>query len=548
MRSSSRLHLHQLLLGLWLALLALGLSAPAEALDGLENPHRSLPPGLGTNGQPSFLMPDQAFKIAVEPAASANQLILTFTPAPGYYLYRDRIHVKLGSQTDGKLRFPAAEAKEDPSFGQVWVYHHPFQVALDIPAEATGQPLAISYQGCADHGICYPPTTLDFKRDGPRYVALTTGTELTSAPPSVDSGRPDDFANYLKGTGPALILASFFGFGLLLALTPCVFPMIPILSGIIAGQGSSITKTRAFTLSLTYVLGMALTYASIGVLAGLTGTLLSNALQTPPVQIATAVMFVLLALSMFDVYQLQLPMALQGRLNTTSNRLPGGRYWGVGFMGMLSALVVGPCVAAPLAGGLLYIAQTRDVVMGGLALFTMALGMGAPLLVIGTSAGALLPRAGRWMNGVKRLFGVILLGVALFTVLPLIRSPGAASDLPFARVTTVAELDRALTRAVAHHRPVMVDFYADWCTSCVEMDRTVLSQPSVRKALKDFDLVRVDVTHNTAEDRELLAHFGLFGPPGTLFYDRNGHELEDQRLAGYVAADPFLGYLNHADH
>lgn len=541
-------NLPSLLLLLLLGLTCLMPVRTAQALEGLNPPNRPLPTAIDEGTPHTFLMPDQAFKVAVESAASPRNLILTFTPAPGYYLYRDRIHVKLANNQPAPLRFPPAEAKQDPSFGQVWVYHHPFQVALDLPANAPAEPLAVSYQGCADHGICYPPTTVDFHREGERYALQATGTELSAAPPSGQSGRPEDFADYLKGARPLWVLASFFGFGLLLALTPCVFPMIPILSGIIAGQGAQITKSRALALSFTYVLGMALTYAGVGVLAGLTGTLLSNALQTPPVQLATAALFVALALSMFDVYQLQLPLSLQNRLNMTSSRLPGGRYWGVGFMGALSSLVMGPCVAAPLAGGLLYIAQTRDVVMGGSALFIMALGMGMPLLVIGTSAGALLPKAGRWMTGVKRLFGVVLLGVALFTVLPLLRSPGNVNELPFTRVTTVTQLDQQLGLAVAHQRPVMVDFYADWCTSCVEMDRSVFNQAPVRQALHAFDLIRVDVTRNTAEDRALLAHFGLFGPPATLFYDSRGHELEDQRLAGYIPQDQFLGYLQHANH
>ncbi|NDU86065.1 MAG: protein-disulfide reductase DsbD [Ferrovum sp.] len=520
----------------------------ALAIDGLPDHPPVLPAAVTPETEPrTFLMPDQAFKVAVDTAADSGSLILSFTPAPGYYLYRDRIRVQLPSGSPTPiLKFPSAEAKEDPSFGQVWVYRHPFQVELKGTGPTIPSRLSISYQGCADHGICYPPTTQDFRLDGERYSALSSGGDMSSTPPAADSGRPEDFASYLKGAKPLLVLASFFSFGLLLALTPCVFPMIPILSGIIAGQGASVTKTRAFTLSLTYVMGMALTYAVVGVLAGLTGTLLSNALQTPPVQIATAVIFVLLALSMFDVYQLQLPLALQNRLTLTSNRLPGGHYWGVGFMGMLSSLVMGPCVAAPLAGGLLYIAQTHDVVLGGSALFTMALGMGMPLLVIGTSAGALLPRAGRWMNWVKRSFGVVLILVALFIILPLVRSPVATDIPPFTPVDSVVSLDHQLRQAAAEHRPVLVDFYADWCASCVEMDRTVLARPAVKKALGDFVRLRIDVTHNTAADHDLLAHFSLFGPPGTLFFDREGHEKEDMRLAGYIPEDQFLGYLDSA--
>ncbi len=520
-------------------------SSVSFALEGLPATPPALPQELAAGSAPhrSFLLPEQAFNIQVM-GNTGKDFTVRFNPAPGYYLYRDRIKMHtIPDQAMPALRFPTAESKQDPSFGLVWVYHHPFEVAFTAP-NPLPETLAITYQGCADQGICYPPTTLNFTRLGNTDQYRSNGLEDTlSSAPDKDSANPIAFANYLKDAKPLWVLASFFGFGLLLALTPCLFPMIPILSGIIAGQGSQITKSRAFGLSLTYVLGMALTYAAAGVLAGLSGTLLSNVLQTPAVQIASALLFAALALSMFDLYQLQLPLALQNRLNGASGRLPGGKHLGVGLMGALSALVMGPCVAAPLAGGLLYIAQTRNVVLGGSALFVMALGMGSPLLAIGTSAGALLPRAGHWMVWVKRFFGVLLLGVALWIVMPLLGSRMGVGAPAFTPIHSNAELDAAVREATAQHRPVMLDFYADWCVSCVEMDQKVFTNPDIKTLLARGVLLRADVTHNTLQDKALLNRFGLFGPPGTLFFDAHGQEIENARLAGFVAEPQFKAHL-----
>jgi thiol:disulfide interchange protein DsbD len=531
---------------LFAALLFLALAAPlAQALDGLNVARPSLPSSLASasSAPRTFLMPEEAFKVSIVPV-DLHTLNVNFSPAPGYYLYRDRIKVSAGP-AGGPLPvvFPKAERKEDPSFGTMWVYHEPFTVTVTLPDQRPQQ-LAISWQGCAEHGICYPPTTQDFSlKAGPGLFQPVSPDSAEGAATAVslrtDSANPNDFLAFLKGANPLWVLASFFGFGLLLALTPCVLPMIPILSGIIAGE-NRITKKRAFTLSLTYVLGMAATYAFAGILAGLTGTLLSNALQKPPVLIGTATLFVLLSLSMFDVYQLQMPATLQGSLNTLSARLPGGRYLGVGLMGVLSALVVGPCVAAPLAGGLLYIAQTRDVTLGGSALFTMALGMGVPLLVIGTSAGALLPKAGPWTVWVKRFFGILLVGVAIWIVTPLLPSRSIGDGPRFQSVHSVAELDQALRSAALEHRPVMLDFYADWCVSCVEMEKKVFPEQSVRTELEKGLLLRADVTGNSADDQALLSRFGLFGPPGTIFFGRDGQELDRARLAGFVPVSRFL--------
>jgi thiol:disulfide interchange protein DsbD len=408
-------------------------------------------------------------------------------------------------------------------------------------------------------------------------------------------------------------MASFLGFGLLLSFTPCVLPMIPILSGMIAGQGAKVTRLRGFTLSAMYVLGMAIAYAIAGVLAGLSGTLLSSALQNPWVLGTFAGVFVVLALSMFGFYELQLPSTWQTGATDTSNRLTGGTLVGVFVMGALSAVIVGPCVAAPLAGALLYVSQSRDVFLGGAALFTMALGMGLPLLVIGASAGALLPKAGAWMQAVKNFFGVLLLGAAIWMISPLIpviaqmlcwsallimsgiylhaldalpagaggfrklwkgmgvialltgialligglsggrdlfqplsglglRMTGVEPEraTAFVRVASVAELERAVANA---GKPVMLDFYADWCVSCKEMERMTFRDQNVKSQFASMLLLQADVTANSADDTALLKRFGLFGPPGIIFFDRHGKEIEDARVIGYSPAERFLPVL-----
>jgi thiol:disulfide interchange protein DsbD len=389
--------------------------------------------------------------------------------------------------------------------------------------------------------------------------------------------------------------------------------MIPILSGIIAGQGHKISRGRGFALSLTYVLGMALTYAAAGVAAGMTGTLLSAALQSPWVLGAFAFVFVVLSFSMFGFYELQLPTALQSKLSDEAGHLQGGRGIGVFLMGVLSALIVGPCVAAPLAGALLYIGQTGDAVLGGTALFVMALGMGVPLIIVGLSAGTLLPKAGAWMESVKKGFGVLLLATALWLVSPVIpalvqmlgwaalfiipaiylhaldplpqhakgwqrfwkgigivmlltgaallagalagnrdplqplaglRGQAVAAEtrkLPFEPVRSVTELD---SRLAAVDRPVMLDFYADWCVSCKEMERFTFADPAVQAKLAGFTLLKADVTENTPDDKALLARFGLFGPPGIIFFAPGGKEVAGIRVVGYQEAASFLRTLD----
>ena len=366
------------------------------------------------------LEPDQAFGLKVE-AVDAGTLAAHFTIAPGHYLYRERITFKLkdgGTTTIANVELPPGEIKQDPNFGEMLVFHNSFdgKVLLTHAGKAPGEiTLLASYQGCSEQGLCYAPIkktlAVDLKAAGAGVAATGTGSET------------ERIGELLRGGKLWLIVVGFFGFGLLLSLTPCVFPMIPILSSIIVGQNQHPTRMHAFNLSLAYTLGMAVSYTLAGIAAAFSGHLISNALQNPWALGFGALVFVLLALSMFGFYELQLPAALESRLVNTTNRIKGGRFISVFVMGALSALIMSPCVAAPLAGALLYIGQTHDVVLGGTALFALSIGMGVPLLVLGASAGAILPKSGPWMNAVRNFFGVVMLGMAVWLIGPVIPAP-----------------------------------------------------------------------------------------------------------------------------
>lgn len=605
---------------------------------------KSLTAGFGGADEPEFLPPEEAFRLM--PAARPDGHVdVRFSIEPGYYLYHDKIAFKVlapaGVRVAG-VDLPKAEEKDDPNFGRTLVHHQSFTAVVrlaGLPESKTRVRLQAEHQGCADKGICYPPMDQVLEIDvtgvaAPESAAAGGGGEdgeaagpapvasapTATAPPAADISDTGRVEAILKGGNYWIVVISFFGFGLLLSLTPCVFPMIPILSGIIVGQGQQITKRKGFMLSLAYVLGMALTYALAGVAAGLSGTLISNALQNPWALGIGAGIFVALAMSMFGFYELQMPSFLQSRFTEASNRIKGGRFASVFVMGVISALIVGPCVAAPLAGALLYISQTGDVVLGGISLFSLALGMGVPLLLVGVSAGALLPRAGGWMDAVKSFFGVALLAVAIWLISPLLSdvvnmllwaalliisamylhaleplpvnakgftrfwkgvgimslvagialllgamgggrdllqpltvyqgggsgggaAAGQQAKLPFQNVRTVAELDAAI--AGAPGRYVMLDFYADWCVSCKEMERFTFSDPRVHDRLRDVLLLKADVTANNADDKALLARFKLFGPPGIIFFDRDGKEIA-YKVVGYEPTEKFLDSLNKA--
>ena len=614
--------------------------------------------GVSLGAGDELLPAEEAFKVSVN-SKDANTLLLTITPSANVYMYRDKIKATL---LEGKgvsiahLNLPPGEEKSDPSFGKTQVYHQGVKAEIGLKRDSgAAQKIAlrIDFQGCNEKvGVCYPPQNKRFdlnllsgtvsaepnsNASAPEVKTTDTanGVEMApsqvsepnaAAPPAQNTPVAVDeeskILSILKTGSLFLIMATFFVIGLGLALTPCVFPMIPILSGIIAGQGQHITKLKGFTLALAYVLGMAITYAIAGVIAGKSGALLSAALQNPLVLGGFALIFVALAFSMFGFYELQMPNFIQSRLTESSNKMRGGNLVGVFGMGTLSALIVGPCVAAPLAGTLLFISQTGDGLKGGLALFAMALGMGMPLLALGVGGGSLLPRAGGWMNAVKGFFGVLLLGVAIWLISPVIssvlhmllwatllivssiylhaldplpvnatgskkfwkgvgvislvvgvamaigalsgardilqplagmRTAGGVSEnvsaaaaehgLKFERVKSVEALDARI--AAAKGKSIMLDFYADWCVSCKEMERFTFSDPKVVARLKDVVLLQADVTANTDADKALLKRFHLFGPPGIIFFDANGVE-QKYRVIGYEKPDKFLQSIDGA--
>src|SRR4051812_6997199 len=488
-------------------------------------------------GSDDLLEPEKAFRFSAR-ALDASSIEVRFDIAPGYYLYRERFRFAADGAKLGAPEFPRGEKHKDEFFGEVETYRKAVQVRIPVEA-AGGFELKVILQGCADAGVCYIPM-----ESRARIVLASAASGV--APRASESARFSLFASDVEVArlfegNFALVLGSFLLFGVLLAFTPCMLPMIPILSGIIAGEGRDIGKARAFSLSVSYVLGMAAAYALAGVAAAYSGSLLASALQNAWVLVAFALVFVALALSMFGLYELRLPSFLHQRLAATQSELRGGRIASVAGMGVLSAVIVSPCVAAPLAGALLYISQTRDVALGGAALFAMAIGMGLPLVAVGVSEGALLPRSGPWLNRVKYVFGALLLGVALWIVWPVLTPGGASAG--FAKVNSPSELDAKLR---SPGKPVMLDFYADWCVSCKEMEKFTFSDPAVRAKLDGMLLLQADVTANNEEHKALLKHFSLFGPPGIIFFDAEGREIKGLRVIGYQNSERFLKTLSLA--
>ena len=491
-----------------------------------------------------LLEPEKAFRMSAR-ALDAGTAEVSFAIAEGYYMYRERFRFAVDPGSAGKLgtpQFPPGTRKKDEFFGDVETYRK--QVTIRLPFENWQGPLhlTVTSQGCADVGVCYIPMDSKVTIQPASFSATRPGAPVSSAPGFTVQVSDFEVARLFETGGAVVVLASFLGFGLLLAFTPCVLPMIPILSGIIAGEGKDIGKLRAFLLSLAYVLGMAVAYAAAGVAAAWSGTMLASALQNAWVLGAFALVFVALALSMFGFYELQLPGFLHHRLHATQGRLQGGRVASVAAMGALSAVIVSPCVAAPLAGALLYISQSRDVAMGGSALFAMAIGMGVPLLVVGVSEGALLPKSGPWMVRIKHVFGVLLLAVAAWIIWPVFGIPGG--NTAFIRVASIAELEEKLK---SPGKPVMLDFYADWCVSCKEMEALTFSDARVKPRLDAMLLLQADVTANSAEHKALLKRFALFGPPGIIFFDREGREIKGLRVIGYQNAERFLRTLDQAN-
>jgi thiol:disulfide interchange protein DsbD len=568
------------------------------------------------HAEEDYLEPEAAFRFSSR-MLDAKTIEVSYQIADGYYMYRERFAFRAEGATLGEPVIPHGKVKFDETF-QKDVETYRKMVVVTLPVEAAGPfKLVATSQGCADKGLCYTPMEsqaslspngggglLSAARGLTESPAASSGSSTAAAAPDSEMGRIE---SSLQSGRLLAIMPLFLLLGLGLAFTPCVLPMVPILSFIIVGEGAKATRLRGFTLSAAYSLGMAIVYTALGVTAGLLGEGLSAALQNPWVLSAFALLMAVLSLSMFGVYQLQMPAAVQTRLSQFSEKQTSGKLAGVFVMGALSALIVGPCVAAPLAGALLYISQTRDVVVGGSALFAMAVGMSIPLMVIGLSAGSLLPRAGAWMNAVKRFFGVLMLAVALWMVAPVLpdwlqmagwaalgiaygawlivprgakwggklagllflllgavelaglasggRDPlaplahlnGDRHATRFVRVKSTADLDAALAQAASSGKPAMLDFYADWCVSCKEMEKLTFTDPRVRARFDSMVLLQADVTANNADDKALLKRFRLFGPPGIIFLGTDGAEAAGGRVIGYQDADRFLASMKAVD-
>lgn len=607
---------------------------------------------MPVQAEEEFLDPAEAFVLS---AAMANptELHVHFQIAPDYYMYRDRFGFELEAAIAGEPIYPRGIVKYDPTFDEdMEVYHDQVTIRLPLQAGAAQTvPLRVTGQGCANAGLCYPPMTFALQlipvEQG--YRLEGEGVVESVPPPQDESARVNNksasdrvdgvsgvltlgdtgLATYLANIGWVELVGLALLFGVLLTFTPCVLPMVPIVMAVIAGDARRHGpggRWRGLGLAASYVLGMSLVYTVLGVAAGLVGASLAAWLQTPWVLSVFALVLALLALAMFDVYTFQAPTRLQAGLSERASRIPGGRWGGAFLMGMVSALIVGPCVAAPLAGVLLFISQTGDVVLGGSALFAMAWGQGLLLLVLGATSGALIPRAGPWMDGVKQFFGMLLLAtawwmlrpvvpvwvamvgwaflamcsaimlgafgrrgglpvstgatglwrsvlravgllLAVWSILLLIGLAAGGRDLlrplaplvgatplaseqtaaspvgqvpAFTQVASLAELDEIVSQS---SQPVLLDFYADWCVSCIEMERFTFTDPQVAQRMGQFLLVQADVTANTTEHRELLRRFNLFGPPGIIFFDRDGTEMSN-RVIGFQNAGRFAKVLD----
>ncbi len=589
---------------------------------------------LGLDDEDEILHPDEAFILSAR--LDANNIIQThILLAKNIYLYRDKIKIALvdgAGHSLGPISVPRGKQKDDPFLGPMEVIYDEVGVSIPIisDANASGQfRLSYQYQGCVEDRICYPPVT--------KYLEVDTAARLIKvshdrvdgssdgviSTPAISDQTPvseqETFARLLQGGSLLLIVSLFFIAGIGLTFTPCVFPMIPILSSIIAGQGESITTRKAFVLSLVYVLSMAVTYATAGAIVGFYGAEFNIQIwfQDPVILSIFAAIFVLLSLSMFGFYELQMPNAIQSRLTAISNSQQGGTLIGVGLMGFFSAIIVGPCITAPLVGALLFISQSQDWLLGGLALFALGLGMGVPLLLVGTSAGKLLPRAGGWMDRVKAAFGVVMLGVAIWLlerILPvgvtmtliaalLIATAiylgaldslsetasgwrrfaksigllvliygvaylvGAASGsrdliqplrgvmaslgtpeqsgqhLAFRQIKGQQGLQLALNDSTRQGRTTMLDFYADWCISCKEMERYTFTHPEVLAALDQTTALQADVTANDDIDTKLMSSLGIYGPPAILFYDTDGNEIRHRRVVGEMSGEEFAAHV-----
>ncbi|MFT5499962.1 MAG: thiol:disulfide interchange protein DsbD [Woeseiaceae bacterium] len=574
-----------------------------------------------------FLPVDEVFE-PILMALDGNTVEVAIRVLDGYYLYKDKISATIDSDVAqaGKLELPQGELKTDQYFGEMEVYHGDVFGKLPIARgtpEAMTLDFEVKYQGCADGGICYPPVTRIMSVDLPQATMVSA---LSAAVPAGASGAPVSeqarLAQLITGSSMLLVVATFFGAGLLLAFTPCVLPMVPILSGIIAGEGDDVSATRGFSLAFTYVMGMAVVYTLAGIAAAAVGVQLQAIFNAPWVLAVFSGLFVILALSMFGMFELQMPSAVQSKLSVISGKQKSGTFVGAFIMGALSSLIVTACVAPPLVATLTVIGQTGDMLRGGTALFALSMGMGTPLLLVGASAGKLIPQAGAWMDAVKNAFGFMMLGLAIwmmsrvlpgeltlalwgvlifmagvylggltqltadslgmqklgkgFGLLAIIygavllvgslagsnsmlkplaalntgSANGAAvaeeQGLEFQRIKTTDDLDAALAAAASQGKSAMLDFYADWCVSCIEMEHYTFTDGGVRNALANSVLLQADVTANDAEDQALLKRFGVFGPPTIIFFGADGLQRHGYEVVGYMKAKEFADHVRMA--
>ncbi|TPH15097.1 protein-disulfide reductase DsbD [Litorilituus lipolyticus] len=563
-----------------------------------------------------FLKVDEAFIFNFH--QQDNQLSITFDIAEGYYLYRHQFKVSGQDVSFEPLDLPQGIEHEDEFFGVQQIYTEPLTFIINIKEAKKDALLTLSYQGCAKKGLCYPPerkkiqlNKVDANSASSANVlsAIANEPASTQVPQTVENkSEQHQLVDMLKQDSVLLTLLAFFVGGLLLSFTPCVFPMYPILTGIIVGQGKQLTSKKAFSLSFVYVQGMAVTYTILGIVVAMAGAKFQAVFQHPVVLISLSALFIFLALSMFGVFNLALPASWQEKLNNLSNKQKGGSYSGVLMMGVISGLVASPCTTAPLTGALLYISQTGDVLLGASALYALSLGMGLPLLVLGSSGGKLLPKAGAWMNIIKNIFGLLLLAVPIFLLDRLI--PALASEIlwsilllatggyffvanqasknvnnfgyglraviifvlifyganklyqtvfpssqviaqveqahiNFTKVITLDELHQTVADANQQGKTVMVDLYADWCIACKEFEKYTFVAPQVQQALNNTLWVQIDMTEfDSASNSELAKHYNILGLPSILFFDLNGKELSNQRTTGFMGADEFAAHIN----
>ena len=527
---------------------------------------------------PEFLPPEKAFQAEATWAVNTNDIELEIFPAKGYYIYQESLHFKMGSEPSKlglvKASLPAGIEKYDETFQKkMQVYKQAFLLTLDKKAEV-GKPLylELELQGCAEAGICYPPMTLKFLLAGPGVKAgpipeVLDGVEAGNAPKKelslIDVWRERDDVNaisrFLESTPTGYLFLAFFILGLALAFTPCVLPMLPILSSVVFGtQGKqSISKGRASLLAVAYVLGMACVYALAGVLMAALGGSVQRALQSPIALIGFALLLLALSGSLFGLYELRMPQSWQQKVDQLAGRHKGGSFAGAFALGGISTLVASPCITAPLAGVLAFIAQTGSMSLGAGLLFVMALGMGLPLLFIAIEARILIPSTGIWMVWLQRTLGVLLVATAAWIASPLFQNGGTGAttavangqrqhqigNASFAVIESSAQLEQFLAQAKEQKKLVLLDFYADWCISCKEMEVNTFANPEVNQELQKFVLLQADVTKNSPDNQALLKRFGLFGPPGILIFDLNSEELKDQRVIGYMPPQRFAERL-----